>query len=156
MVLTAGGRRTAPPEPGDDPRAVDMLRLGTSGTVGWALERWFTADALATPNHPGVTYVRRRWLANDPTAVAAGWNALRASTIRSRASEISVPVTIVACARDHTRGREDDPLNEARELANLIRGSEIAIVDGPHLVQLERPTEYADVVTAHLKRVGSL
>ena len=153
MVLAAG----APPRagqgddvaPAQEGRAQETLRVGVAGTLEGTLARWFTPAALADAAHPGVAYVRRRWLANDPAAIAATWRALGRSRTRDRLGGVTAPVTVIGGRFDLATGPEADPVGHANALGALLPRSRVEIIDGPHMLHLERPVECAAAVRRH-------
>lgn len=132
-------------------RADETLKFGMSGVLASTLERWFTPAALAAPSHPGVTYARQRLLDDDPVAFAAYWNALANSAIRSRLSDIRVPVTVLG-------GRQDvaSPPERVGDLFNLLPNCRLEVIDGPHILSVERPRDFAGAVSRHFDWIASL
>jgi 3-oxoadipate enol-lactonase len=114
------------------------------------LKRWFTQAALDQPNHPGVEYVRQRWLADDPNAVAATWLCLGKAAVRDEMPHIRLPITVLG-------GRHDVAATPAAltGLQALLPNSRLAFIDGPHMLPLENPREFADAVHQHLEWVAS-
>jgi 3-oxoadipate enol-lactonase len=131
-------------------RAADQVRLGMAGTLESTLKRWFTQAALDQPNHPGVEYVRQRWLADDPNAVAATWLCLGKAAVRDEMPHIRLPITVLG-------GRHDVAATPAAltGLQALLPNSRLAFIDGPHMLPLENPREFADAVHQHLEWVAS-
>lgn len=145
----ATGQKAAASRPAiQDQRAEDTLRFGMAGTLNLYLERWFTKEALTDPSHPGVAYARRRLLTDSKEAIAATWLALRGSTLREQLSEITAPVTILG-------GRHDQAATVDRvvELFRLMPTARLEIINGPHMLHLERPNDFADAVRRHLEWV---
>jgi len=112
------------------------------------LERWFTPPALAEPGHPGVAYARRALLALDPGSFADGWRAIGGHDIRERLPEIDVPVTCIAGTADTA-----SPVLRTQDVADRVKNSSLVILDGPHMMHLERPAEFSAAVREHLRRV---
>jgi pimeloyl-ACP methyl ester carboxylesterase len=129
-------------------RAAATRETGMPGVLRSTLERWFTPDALATPGHPGVEYARDRLLAADPEIVARYWEAMAGHDVADRLASISVPTTFIAGAAD--------PSSPPPVLANMARqvpGAQLRILDGPHMLTLERPQEFAATLHEHLDRL---
>jgi pimeloyl-ACP methyl ester carboxylesterase len=163
MAITGGGKRRAPAsatngapkDKGPDPRAEQTLRVGMGGTLESTLKRWFTDEALQTPDHPGVAYVRKRWLSDDPIAVAATWIANSKKVPAGSLAAVVAPVTVIAGRYDVASGAEAQPIEAAQDMCELLQTARLEIIDGPHMIQLERPREFADVVRRHLDWVAT-
>jgi 3-oxoadipate enol-lactonase len=125
-------------------RARDTRARGMQAMMDTTLERWFTADALAAGDHPGVAYARRRLLADDPEIVAAYWTAMASHDVSDQLSSIRVPATIVAGRSDRASSQEG-----LRSIAEAIPGARFAAVEGPHMLPLEQPELFASLVAAH-------
>jgi pimeloyl-ACP methyl ester carboxylesterase len=131
-------------------RAADQVRLGMEGTLETTLNRWFTRRALDQPDHPGVAYVRQRWLADDPQAVAATWLCLGKAAVRDDMPNVRAPVTVLGGLHDVAA-----PPAAINALQALIPNSRVAFIDGPHMLPLENPTEFGAAVREHLDWVAS-
>jgi pimeloyl-ACP methyl ester carboxylesterase len=126
-------------------RAEETIRLGMAGTLDVTLRRWFTPAALAQPGHPGVRYARERLLADDPEGVAAIWAADRSLLTPEALGAITVPVTVLG-------GRQDQAATVPRvtEVFQALPSARLEIIQGPHMLQLERPREFSAAVRRHL------
>jgi pimeloyl-ACP methyl ester carboxylesterase len=129
-------------------RAAAAEADGMRGVLQETLERWFTPTALAQPDHPGVDYARRTLLALDPGSFADGWRAIGGHDVRDRLGEIEVPVTCIAGAADAA-----SPVSRTQDVANRVKNSRLVILDGPHMMHLERPAEFSAAVRDHLRWV---
>jgi 3-oxoadipate enol-lactonase len=130
-------------------RAVAAETGGMAAVLDSTLERWFTPAALAQrPEHPGVAYARRTLLGLDPGSFADGWRAIAGHDIRERLPEIRVPVTCVAGSADTA-----SPVARTQEVAERVQNSRFVVLDGPHMMHLERPAEFSAVVRDHLRWV---
>ena len=126
-------------------RAAATEQAGMPGVLDETLRRWFTADALAGPDHPGVRYAARRLLADDAAVIAAYWRAMAHHDLRRDLRRITQPVTIVVGRQDVTSSAES-----AAEFHRLIPGSQLVTCEGPHLISLERPAGLARAIHDHL------
>jgi pimeloyl-ACP methyl ester carboxylesterase len=127
-------------------RAADAESLGMAGVLDVTLERWFTADARAqSPEHPGVAYARRTLLALDPVAFADGWRAIGGHDALPRIGEIAVPTTALAGFADSA-----SPVERTRVIAERVPGARFVVLDGPHMMHLERPAEFGAAIARHL------
>jgi pimeloyl-ACP methyl ester carboxylesterase len=144
-----GGTRASAAAVTSDSRAEDTLRLGMKGTLDTTLQRWFTPELLAQPDHPALRYTRERLLSDDPEVVAASWLALRRSSVADQLAGITVPTTVFG-------GRSDlaAPPERILKLFGAVPASRLEIIDGPHMIQLERPADFAAAVRRHLEWVG--
>lgn len=131
-------------------RAAAIRAGGMAGVVESTLERWFTAEALATPGHPGVEYARKRLLADDAETIAAYWEAMAEHNVSSELGTIDVPTTIIAGARDAAGGPE-----VMRPIAEAIPGATFEVVDGPHMLPLEQPRAFRAALDRHLERASA-
>jgi pimeloyl-ACP methyl ester carboxylesterase len=130
-------------------RAVAAESEGMAAVVPSTLERWFTREALALrPEHPGVDYARRTLLALDPGSFADGWRVIAGHDARDRLPEIRARVTCVAGSADAA-----SPVERTKDVADRIPESRFVVLDGPHIVHLERPAEFSHVVREHLRWV---
>lgn len=120
---------------------------GMAGVLQSTLERWFTPTALAMGDeHPGVAYALRTLLALDPAAFADGWRAIAGHDVRDRLPLIRARVTALAGAQDAA-----SPLSRSEEIAERVPGARLTVLDGPHMMHLERPDAFATAVRAHLR-----
>ena len=127
-------------------RADEVEAKGMSGVLQETLERWFTPDALAAqPEHPGVVYARATLLALDARSFADGWRAIATHDVRARLSEIAAPTTCVVGASDPV-----GTVERVREIADGVPHSRLVALDGPHMIQLEQPQAFGEVIRNHL------
>jgi len=130
-------------------RAAEVEEGGMAAVLESTLERWFTPEALALrPEHPGVDYARRALLALDPGSFADGWRVIGGHDVRERLPEIRARVTCVAGSADTA-----SPAARTKDVADRIHGSRFLVLDGPHIMHLERPAEFSAVVREHLRWV---
>ncbi len=127
-------------------RAQDVERFGLDGVADDYLERWFTPEALAVPDHPGVAYARSTLTATRPDVVAAYWRAMAEHDAVAALGRLAVPTTVVAGARDTSA-----PVQRMRDLAGRIPGARLIIVDGPHMLPLETPDRLRAAIVEHVE-----
>lgn len=124
-------------------RGEKALASGMAAVVDETLTRWFTPDFMTSD---AVARVRRRLLANDPAGWAAGWNAISGFDAFDRLSTLSIPALAVAGERD-----AGTPVEATRAIAAAIQGARFALLSGaPHMMQIEQPGPFADIVAAFL------
>jgi len=122
---------------------------GMAGVLHTTLKRWFTPKALATPGHPGVDYARQRLLADDPEVFARYWEAMADHDVEADLGTITAPTTIIAGAHDRASSPET-----MERMARLIPDATFEILDGPHMLPLERPRQFREAMVRHLERSG--
>lgn len=131
-------------------RATEVERTGMRGVLATTLARWFTPEALAVePTHPGVRYAERALLDLRPEAFASGWRAIARHDVVAALGQVDVPATCVAGSTDVSA-----PPERVRRLAEAIPGADFVVVPGPHMLPLEQPTAFSEIIAAHLARHG--
>ena len=116
---------------------------GMAPAIETTLERWFTKDFMAKG---GGEPTRRRLLADDPNEWARGWRAIAQLDTAPRLNEIKVPTLCIAGELDPA-----SPPAALGEIAKRIEGAQLAVLPGaPHMMQIERPKEFAATVGAFL------
>lgn len=109
------------------------------------LARWFTPEAMAAPDHPGVSYARRRLLADSPDDFARGWEALGGHDVLTDLPTITCPTTVVAGTVDQSSSPDG-----LRLIAERIPHARLVTLRGPHMLQLEEPVAFSAVIREHL------
>jgi 3-oxoadipate enol-lactonase len=149
LVLACGGMRTDPAV--SRQRAENTRRVGMAGTLDETLRRWFTAEALADPDHPGVAYARRTLLADDAEVVADYWAAMAQHDVTEVLGAITAPTTCLGATADVSV-----PLAAMKAVADRIPLAWFREIPGPHIAVLEEPAAFAAAVDEHLQRVDAL
>ena len=151
LLITSGANpaekeRQASKRPEAAEIAAMVRRRGIGDVLDWVLDRWFTKHVLADPNHPGVSYVRTRLLANSTEQFAAGWAALAAPrpSLEEQAESLTMPTTVLHPTQDHTA------VETRRALVDVLPNARLVTRKGPHLVQLEAPQAFQAAVLDHL------
>ena len=133
-------------------RAARVLADGMAGVLEETLARWFTPAALAVrPEPPGVAYARRTLLALEPACFADGWLAIAGHDIVARLVEIAVPTSALAGSADAA-----SPVSRTQQISERVPGARFVVLDGPHMLHLERPVEFAAALSEHLRWAGEL
>lgn len=145
LLLACGGAATDPETSRGRARAA--RDGGMAGVLDTTLDRWFTAPALADGGHPGVAYARDRLLTDDAEVFAAYWDMMAGHDLTEAIGGIAVPTTVLAAADDRAT-----PVAVMEEMAGRIPGARFEVIDGPHIVPLENPAAFADVLRRHLDR----
>lgn len=145
IVLACGGMATDPSAMRE--RAAMTRRLGMDGIVQMTLRRWFTAAAVGTEGHPGVSYARDRLLSDSAEVFASYWEAMAEHDVSEELRHITVPATVVAGTNDAAVS-----VSAMQAMAERIPGAHFTMIDGPHMLPLENPDGFANVVCDHLTR----
>jgi len=133
-------------------RATDAEALGMAGVLEVTLERWFTpAFRARQPEPSAVGYARRTLLALDPVCFADGWRAIGGHDTVARLGEIRVPTTALAGTADAA-----STVARTQVIADAVPGARLVVLDGPHMMHLERPGDFGDAVAEHLRWAGSV
>jgi pimeloyl-ACP methyl ester carboxylesterase len=149
LVLACGGMRTDPAV--SRQRAEDTRAGGMPATLDETLRRWFTPEALAAPDHPGVAYARRTLLADDASVVADYWAAMAGHDLADELGAVAAPATCLGATGDVSV-----PVAAMRAVAERIPGARFEEIPGPHIAVLEEPAAFAAAVAEHLQRVDAL
>jgi 3-oxoadipate enol-lactonase len=127
-------------------RAAAAESGGMEAVLATTLERWFTPAALAQrPQHPGVAYARAALLRLDPASFADGWRAIATHDARPRLGEVRARTTCVAGDADASAS-----VARVREVADGIPRARMEVVVGPHMLPLEHPGTFGELLRAHL------
>jgi 3-oxoadipate enol-lactonase len=126
-----------------DARADAVERDGIEGVLDETLDRWFDGYAEGAPD--AVDYARATLLAQDAGWFAGCWRALARHDVAGRLREIDVPVTVVHPVRDAAT------LESKEALAASLPHGRLLVIDGPHMVQLARPADFAGALKEHLE-----
>jgi len=116
-------------------------------TTASTLERWFTDIAIKENGHQGVDYARERLRTDSSQVVAAYWRLIATHSWREQLSKIDCPVTVVAAASD-----KSFPVPDVREVSMAIPNSRFVELPGPHMLPLETPLSFRDVLASHMRR----
>jgi 3-oxoadipate enol-lactonase len=132
-------------------RADEVEAKGMDGVLAETLERWFTPQALAEPQHAGVEYARATLLALDARSFADGWRAIATHDVRARLAEIDARTTCILGTADPVGTRE-----RLEEVANGVRHGRLVEIEGPHMLHLEQPVAFARALQDHLGRLETV
>lgn len=111
------------------------------------LERWFSKAFRATPEMA----LWRNMLERQPADGYIGCSAAISGTdFMTTTAELTLPTLAIAGSEDGST-----PPDLVRETADLIKGSEFHLIRGAgHLPCVEKPEEYAEVLTVFLRDLG--
>ncbi|HEY0248146.1 MAG TPA: hypothetical protein VGC45_07775 [Gryllotalpicola sp.] len=141
---------------GPEQRARDRARAdaaapGMTAVVGETLARWFTPGAVER-DAQGVRIARERLLAMDPAVWSDVWIAIseRSTIGPEQAASVTQPVSIVVPRHDAAGGAPG-----LERLHAHLPVSRLVYVDGPHMVNLERPRNVLAAIGSHLEWVAA-
>lgn len=125
-------------------RGRQALDGGMATVVDETLARWVTthdrSDAV-------LGYLRRRLLDDDPRAWAHSWQAIADFDIRQRLGEIDRPALVLGGTADASI----TPAVSAALAAALPAATLQIVTDAAHLAPLERPAQYATLITEFVR-----
>jgi pimeloyl-ACP methyl ester carboxylesterase len=130
-------------------RADDAERLGMAGVLDVTLQRWFTPAALGDSGHRGVRYARDRLLGDSPVAFAAAWRALAELDAFGELPSLKARTTVLHASADVA-----GPLEAKAAMVEQMPEARLAVIPGPHMVQLENPNSFGEAVAEHLDWVS--
>ena len=108
------------------------------------IERWFTPSfRAAAPER--VKRIAGMLRATEPNSYAAACSAIRDMDQREDVKSIAAPTLIIGGSKDPAT-----PLAFAQELHLSIAGSELKVLDAAHLSNVERRSEFSQVVRGFL------
>jgi pimeloyl-ACP methyl ester carboxylesterase len=124
---------------------------GMASVLDSTLARWFTPETLATrPEADGVAYARMTLLALDPRCYGDGWRAMATHQTLGRLNAVTAMTTCLAGTADTAA-----PPERAREIAQRIPGARLRLLEGAHMLPIERPRQFAAELAEHLEWVDS-
>lgn len=139
---------------GADPAlALERAQAAEEGGMASVLEstlaRWFMPETLAArPEPDGVAYARAALLALDRRCYADGWRAMATHQTLGRLGGVTAMTTCLAGKADTAA-----PPERAREIAERIPGARLRLLEGAHMLPIERPREFAAELAEHLEWV---
>ncbi len=128
-------------------RIATVRAKGLEGLADPVMERWFSAAFRATPE----LALWRNMLVRQPADGYAGCSAAISGTdLYTPTSGLRLPALGIAGDADGST-----PPDLVRETVALIPGAEFRLIRGAgHLPCVEKPGEYAEILTEFLRRVG--
>ena len=127
-------------------RAATVRDQGMAALAETTLERWFSPEFHR--GHPErVDEIRAMLLRTDPEAYAGCCEAIAGHDVRERLPEIEAPTLVISAAGDPSIDPE-----MSRELADRIpTATLLALAEGQHLVNVERPGDVTVPMLEHLR-----
>jgi 3-oxoadipate enol-lactonase len=127
---------------------IEGVRTGGIESLADAvMERWFSKAFRATPE----LTLWRNMLVRQPAEGYVGCSAaIAGADFMTPTSGLTLPTLAIAGSEDGST-----PPDLVRETAELIKGSRFHLVRGAgHLPCVEKPDEYAELLTAFLREIG--
>ena len=120
---------------------------GIESLADAVMERWFSKPFRATPE----LALWRNMLTRQPAEGYAGCSAaIAGADFYTPTSGLTLPTLAIAGSEDGST-----PPDLVRETADLVKGSRFHLIRGAgHLPCVEKPDEYAKVLTDFLKEIG--
>jgi 3-oxoadipate enol-lactonase len=146
IVLSNTGAKIGTKEIWDD-RIAGVEKGGVESLADAVMERWFSKDFRADPEMIGW----RNMLISTPDAGYAGVSAAISGTdFITPTSGLTLPTLAIAGSEDGST-----PPDLVRETAGLIKGSRFELIRGAgHLPMVEKPQEFADLLSGFLKDIA--
>lgn len=145
-VLSNTGAKIGQPSMWDE-RMEAVRQDGIEALADATMERWFSRDFRATPE----LEVWRNMMTRQPVEGYLGCSAAISGTdFYTPTSGLRLPVLGIAGSEDGST-----PPDLVRETVDLVPGSQFALIRrAGHLPCVEKPDEYADLLTNFLKDTG--
>ena len=122
---------------------------GIEALADATMERWFTSAFRVTPELRKWRNMMTRQPAQGYTGCAA---AIAGTDFLTPTSGLTLPTLAIAGSEDGST-----PPDLVRETANVIRGSRFEMIRGAgHLPCVEKPDEYAGILTSFLREIGHI
>ena len=130
-----------------DERIAAVRNGGVEALADAIMERWFSKSFRATPE----LALWRNMLVRQPTEGYIGCSAAIAGTdFYTTTASLTLPTLAIAGSEDGST-----PPDLVRETADLVKGSRFELIRGAgHIPCVEKPREYAEILTAFLKDIG--
>ncbi len=149
VVLSNTAARTGTPAQWKS-RIEDVEKHGLSSLADATMERWFSKDFRKNPEK--VAYWRSQFLKTKAKGYIGCCNAVAGADFYSSTSGLRLPALGIAASEDSAT-----PPDLVRETTDLIPGSKFHLLRrAGHLPCVEKPAEYADIVTQFLRDVGHI
>lgn len=131
-----------------DMRIATAMADGMEPLADATMKRWFGRDFLAGPD---LAEWRARYCATPPAGYAGCCAAIRGTDFYTTTAGLRLPTLAIAGSEDGAT-----PPDLVRETADLIPGARFEIIRGAgHLPCVERPQDYAALLTGFLPETGA-
>jgi 3-oxoadipate enol-lactonase len=130
-------------------RIADIRAKGLDAYADGAMERMFGRNWREEPGMPGV---RSMLTGTDPDGWIGCAAAIAGTDFYTPTAALRLPILAIAGANDGTT-----PPDLVRETADMIPGSQFRLIRGAgHLPFIEKPAEYAAIVSTFLNDIGHI
>ncbi|PJI98198.1 3-oxoadipate enol-lactonase [Acidovorax sp. 69] len=129
-------------------RVTTVLAQGIEPIADGAMQRWFTPEICTDNLHGGsarVAAMRAILVDTAPVPYAAACTAVAAIDLAAGNRSIACPTLVLAGTRD-----EATPPALSQTIAETIPGAQLSFIDAAHLSAVEKPAEFARVVSAFI------
>lgn len=146
MVLSNTAARIGRPEQWQD--RIAIVRAGGMDALHDAtMERWL---GRKWRDHPALARLSPRFRATDPEGWAGCAAAIAGTDFYETTATLTLPTLAIAGANDGAT-----PPDLVRETAELVKGHRFALIRGAgHIPPVEKPAEYAALLTRFLADIG--
>ncbi|MBI2771524.1 MAG: alpha/beta fold hydrolase [Burkholderiales bacterium] len=125
-------------------RIETVTNLGMHAAAEGTMARWFTRE-FRDQDPDSVLALCRVFESNSPRAYAASCEAVSRIDFGGTNPLIACPALVIAGLRD-----EASPLAMSEAICNTISGAELVTIDAAHLSAVEKPAEFAHLVSDFL------
>ena len=127
---------------------IDQVRTGGLDSIADAtMERWLGRNWRG---HPALPRLRAQLTATKPDGWIGCAQAIAGTDFYETTATLTLPTLAIAGANDNST-----PPDLVRETADLVLGSRFALIRGAgHLPPVEKPAEYAAILTQFLTEIG--
>ena len=148
MVISNTAAKIGTPAIWDD-RINTIRNGGVESLADAVMERWFSKPFRQSPE----MQAWRNMLTRTPDAGYIGCSAAISGTdFYTTTASLTLPTMAIAGSEDGST-----PPDLVRETADLIKGSQFHLIRGAgHLPCVEKPEEYAEVLTGFMREVGHI
>ena len=148
MVISNTAAKIGTPAIWDD-RINTIRNGGVESLADAVMERWFSKSFRQSPE----MQAWRNMLTRTPDAGYIGCSAAISGTdFYTTTASLTLPTLAIAGSEDGST-----PPDLVRETADLIKGSQFHLIRGAgHLPCVEKPEEYAEVLTGFMREVGHI
>lgn len=146
MVLSNTAAKIGRPEHWQD--RIDQVRTGGLEAIADAtMDRWLGRNWRS---HPAMPRLRAQLTATRPDGWIGCAHAIAGTDFYETTATLTLPTLAIAGANDGST-----PPDLVRETADLVLGSRFALIRGAgHLPPVEKPAEYAAILTQFLTEIG--
>jgi 3-oxoadipate enol-lactonase len=146
MVLSNTAAKIGRPEHWQS--RIDQVRTGGLDSIADAtMERWL---GRSWRSHPALPSLRAQLTATKPDGWIGCAQAIAGTDFYETTATLTLPTLAIAGANDNST-----PPDLVRETADLVLGSRFALIRGTgHLPPVEKPAEYAALLTQFLTEIG--